>query len=152
MKEAIGIELTIEELQLSDGTIELGPLRADLLPDYVRWQNDPVVMRGQGRVEPETVEGRAEGLKAQLAGVNAHFTVYDLTDGAPRPIGTTSLLIDHPVKAAEFVIALGPEGRGRHLAARITRLALRYGFEVAGLRNIMLHVMAPNTAAIRAYH
>jgi len=30
-------------------------------------------------------------------------------------------------------------------------LVLRYGFDVAGLRNIFLHVMAPNATAIRAY-
>ena len=107
---------------------------------------------GEGRTDPETVAGRAAGLEAQLAGKHAHFTVYDVTDSdAPVPIGTASLIIDHTVKAAEYVVALGEPGRGRGLATPLTALVLRYAFDVAGLRNVMLHVLEPNVAAVRAY-
>lgn len=144
-------ELTLTQLLCRSGPVGLGPLRADLVELYVSWQNDPAVMRGEGRVEHETIAGRAAGLEAQLAGTNAHFTVYDTTGDTPVPIGTASLLIDHPVKAAEYVVALGPKGRGRRLAAPVTRLVLDYAFGVAGLRNVILHVLAPNEPAIRAY-
>jgi RimJ/RimL family protein N-acetyltransferase len=137
---------------LSDGRVGIGPLRRDLVDLYVSWQNDPIVMRGEGRTEPETVAGRAAGLEAQLAGRNAHFTSYDLADpDAPAPIGTASLIIDHTVRAAEYVVALGESGRGRGLAAPLTALVLKYAFHVVGLRNVMLHVLEPNVAAVRAY-
>jgi RimJ/RimL family protein N-acetyltransferase len=118
---------------------------------YVSWQNDPIVMRGEGRVEHETVEGRAAGLEAQLKGHHAHFTVYDLTGDVPVPIGTTSLIIDRVVRCAEFLIALGPQGRGRGFATPVTKLALHHAFDVAGLRNVILHVLEPNEAGVRAY-
>lgn len=136
---------------MSDARVGIGPLRRDLVELYVAWQNDPVVMRGEGRTESETPAGRAAGLEAQLAGENAHFTVYDLTGGAPAPVGTASLLVDHVVKTAEYVVALGPAGRGRGLAAPLSALVLRYAFEVAKLRNVWLHVLAPNEPAVRAY-
>jgi diamine N-acetyltransferase len=140
---------------MRDERVGIGPLRRDLVDLYVAWQNDPIVMRGEGRTQPETVASRAAGLEAQLTGTNAHFTVYDLADladpDAPAPIGTASLIIDHTVKSTEYVVALGQAGRGRGLAAPLTALILRYAFEVAGMRNVMLHVLEPNVAAVRAY-
>ncbi|MGR6998709.1 GNAT family N-acetyltransferase [Yinghuangia aomiensis] len=139
---------------LTDGTVSLGPLRRDLVDTYLRWTNDPVVMRGNGRAEPETCDNLADGTDVRLAGDNLHFTVYDTTrtadDGGPLPVGTTSLSIDDYVGTAEFFIALGEEGRSRGLAARATRLTLQAAFD-HGLRSVHLAVLEPNTAAIRAY-
>ncbi|HEY9476748.1 MAG TPA: GNAT family protein [Mycobacteriales bacterium] len=131
--------------------LALGPLRADLVETYWRWENDPVVMIGYGRQVPESLEARRAGLEQQLHGDQAHFTVYDLVGPEPRPVGLTSLSIDHAGRTAELFICLGAEGRGRGIAVEATRLTLDYGFHVTGLRSIHLTVLAPNEAGIRAY-
>lgn len=123
-------------------------MRLDLIDTYVSWDNDPEIMRGHGRVQPVDREERLAGLHAQLAGDNAHFTVYDSDD---TPVGTITLGVDHAVRAAEFSIALGPEGRGRRLAAPATRAAADHAFDELALRNVLLTVLEPNIAALRAY-
>lgn len=86
----------------------------------------------------------------QLRGENIRFTIYDLTS-EPTPAGVATLLPDHSVRTAEFVIMLGPEARGRGLGTAATRLTLDYAFHVTNLRMVWLKVLAPNTGAIRAY-
>ncbi|MFI6580995.1 GNAT family N-acetyltransferase [Embleya sp. NPDC050493] len=130
-------------------------MRRDLLDVYLRWTNDPVSMRGNGRVDPETRERLRAGLDVMIAGDNAHFTIYDPArqdrTGGPLPVGTATLSIDRPVAAAEYLVTLGEEGRGRGLAAPATRLVLDFAFEDAGLENVYLTVLEPNVAGIRAY-
>lgn len=87
----------------------------------------------------------------QLRGENIRFTIYDLASGQPEPAGVSTLLPDHSVRTAEFVIMLGPEARGRGLGTAATRLTLDYAFHVTNLRMVWLKVLAPNTGAIRAY-
>jgi diamine N-acetyltransferase len=128
--------------------ISLGPLRLDLIDTYLRWDNDPQVMRGYGRAHTITRDERLAGLHAQLAGDNAHFTVYDT---ASVPLGVVTLSVDHDTRTAEFFIALGAEGRGRGLATPATTATIEYAFGELGLRNVILTVLAPNTTAIRAY-
>lgn len=87
----------------------------------------------------------------QLRGENIRFTIYDLTSGNPAPAGVATLLPDHSVRTAEFVIMLALEARGRGLGTAATRLTLDYAFHVTNLRMVWLKVLAPNTGAIRAY-
>ncbi|MGW9210053.1 GNAT family N-acetyltransferase [Embleya sp. NPDC055664] len=147
--------MTHPEFERATESLAIGPRRHDLLDTYLRWTNDPVVMRGNGRFAPEEREVLRAALDVMIAGPNAHFTVYDRLradpHGGPLPIGTATLSIDHPVAAAEFFITLGEEGRGRGLAAPATRLVLDFAFEEAGLENVFLAVLEPNVAAIRAY-
>ena len=46
---------------------------------------------------------------------------------------------------------LGAHARHRGLGTAATRLTLDYAFHVTNLRMVWLKVLAPNTAAIRAY-
>ncbi|UCM87524.1 GNAT family N-acetyltransferase [Streptomyces marincola] len=139
------------ELLAQSELVALGPLRRDLLTLYLRWDNDPGVMRGYGRTTEVCLDERSAGLEAQLAGDHLHRTIYDVRGGRPAPIGTVTLAIDHDMHTAELSIALGPEGRGQGLAAPAVRLAARHGFDTANLRSIWLTVLASNTHAIRAY-
>ncbi|MFF5564298.1 GNAT family N-acetyltransferase [Streptomyces sp. NPDC012623] len=129
----------------------LGPYRADLVETYWRWEQDPALLVGYGRQAPESLEARAEGMAQQLRGENIRFTVYDLSSGTPVPAGVTTLLPDHSVRTAEFVIMLAPEARGRGLGTEATRLTLDYAFHITNLRMVWLKVLAPNTAGVRAY-
>ncbi|MFB8038411.1 GNAT family N-acetyltransferase [Streptomyces sp. NPDC056004] len=132
-------------------TCGLGPYRADLVETYWRWEQGPALLIGYGRQAPESLEARTEGMAHQLRGENIRFTIYDLTDDEPTPAGVATLLPDHSVRTAEFVIMLAPEVRGRGLGTAATRLTLDYAFHVTNLRMVWLKVLAPNTGAIRAY-
>lgn len=132
----------------------LGPFTRELVEDYWRWEQDPQVIVGYGRQTPESLEARIAGYESQARSMDqqTRFTLYDLTaEGLPRPVGTSALRIDHYVRTAEFVMLLGPDGRGRRLAAEATRLTLDYGFHITNLRAVWLKVLEHNTAAIRAY-
>ncbi|MFJ8629057.1 GNAT family N-acetyltransferase [Kitasatospora sp. NPDC093550] len=140
----------MSDYYLSGERVALGPMKAELIPEYLRWANDIGAMRGFGRQLPESLEARTKGFE-----VNAHsditikFTVHHRQTG--EPVGITTLILDQPVKTAEFLILLAPEAKGLGLAAEATRLTMDYGFHISGVRMIHLTVLAPNTAAIRAY-
>lgn len=132
--------------------VGIGPLRADLVPAYWEWENDPGAILGYGRQVPDSLENRTEGYGHQARSTlnQVRFTVYDL-DGEPSPVGLSTLLVDHQVRTAEFIIVLAAAARGRGLATEATLLTLDYGFHVTALRMIWLKVLEPNTAGIRAY-
>ncbi|MFB7473211.1 GNAT family N-acetyltransferase [Kitasatospora sp. NPDC056184] len=137
---------------MDDFTCGLGPYRGDLVEAYWRWEQDPSTLIGYGQQVPQSLEARTEGMRHQLAGSNVRFTIYDTADEKPPvPVGVATLLPDHSVRTAEFVILIAPEARGRGMAARATRLTLDYGFHVSAFRMIWLKVLAPNVAAIRSY-
>jgi len=141
-------------LWLRGRQVALGPFTRELVADYWRWEQDPQVIIGYGRQTPESLEARTAGYESQARSMadQTRFTVYDLTaEGGPRPVGTTALRIDHYVRTAEFVILLGEEGRGRHLAREATLLTLDYGFHITNLRAVWLKVLEHNAAGVRAY-
>lgn len=118
---------------------------------YWRWEQDPALLVGYGRQQPESLEVRTEGIARQLRGDNIRFTVYDLTGEQPVPTGVTTLLPDPSVRTAEYVVMLAPEARGKGLGTAATRLTLDYAFHITNLRMVWLKVLAPNKAGIRAY-
>ncbi|MFE9010161.1 GNAT family N-acetyltransferase [Streptomyces cyaneofuscatus] len=138
-------------LWLGTGTCALGPYRADLVETYWRWEQDPALLVGYGRRQPESLEARTEGMAHQLRGDNIRFTVYDLATGSPVPAGVATPLPDPSVRTAEYVVMLAPEARGRGLGTAATRLVLDYAFHITNLRMVWLKVLAPNKAGLRAY-
>ncbi|MGW7576851.1 GNAT family N-acetyltransferase [Streptomyces sp. NPDC054765] len=132
-------------------TCALGPYRADLVETYWRWEQDPALLVGYGRQAPESLEARTEGMAHQLRGEKIRFTIYDLNSGEPVPAGVATLLPDHAVRTAEYIIMLAAEARGRGLGTQATRLTLDYAFHITNLRMVWLKVLAPNKAGIRAY-
>lgn len=75
---------------------------------YWRWEQDPALLVGYGRQQPESLEARTEGMVHQLRGDNIRFTVYDLATGSPVPAGVATLLPDSSVRTAEYVVMLAP--------------------------------------------
>ncbi|MGW2839773.1 GNAT family N-acetyltransferase [Streptomyces sp. NPDC001493] len=136
---------------MSSASCALGPYRPDLVETYWRWEQDPALLVGYGRQGPESLEARAEGMTRQLQGENIRFTIYDLASGTPAPVGVATLLPDHGVRTAEYVVMLAPGARGRGLGREATRLTLDYAFHVSNLRMVWLKVLAPNAAGINAY-
>jgi RimJ/RimL family protein N-acetyltransferase len=135
--------------------VGFGPVRRDLVPTYTRWVNDPQVHAGVGAigVQTEETEGqwyeRVSAAAAERVPVQVHFTVYDLADDAP--VGAVGLFdINHLHGTATFGILIG-ERRGTGLGTDATRVMLRWAWDVLGLHNVMLTVLAWNEAAIQAY-
>jgi RimJ/RimL family protein N-acetyltransferase len=133
----------------------LGPLRRDLVPEYARWRN-AMDTRGflldTGLYTDEAILAWVER-ESEVAGMHdparTVFTVYDRRDEAP--VGTCALIeIHYPLGRCRFGIGLG-ERRGEGIGTDATRLALRWAFEVLGLRNVMLEVSEENAGAIAAY-
>ncbi|WP_433549628.1 GNAT family N-acetyltransferase [Streptomyces sp. CA-294286] len=125
--------------------------RAQATETFWRWEQDPTLLVGYGRQSPESLEARTDGMAHQLRGENIRFTIYDLRNETPTPAGVATLLPDHSVRTAEYVIMLAPEARGRGLGTAATQLTLEYAFHITNLRMVWLKVLAPNTAGIRAY-
>lgn len=128
----------------------LGLPRADLFPEYHRWESEPLAVLGFGAQLPQLYEVRAAGYESQARSErHARFEIVRLDD--QRPIGVTVLQIDHRVRTAEYAILLAPEVRGRGHAGEATRLTLDWAFHIAGMRMAWLKVLEQNTAGIRAY-
>ncbi|MGW4722415.1 GNAT family N-acetyltransferase [Streptomyces sp. NPDC004291] len=136
---------------MKDDACGLGPYRSDLVDTYWRWEQDPALLVGYGRQAPESLEARTEGMARQLRGENVRFTVYDVGGDEPVPVGVATLLPDHQVRTAEYVVMIAPEARGRGLGSAATRLVLDYAFHVVNLRMVWLKVLAPNAGGVKAY-
>ncbi|MYS07852.1 GNAT family N-acetyltransferase [Streptomyces sp. SID6041] len=107
--------------------------------------------RRYGRQSPESLEARTEGMAHQLRGANIRFTIYDVAGAEPVPVGVATLLPDHQVRSAEYVVMLAPEARGRGLGSAATRLVLDYAFHIVNVRVVWLKVLAPHAGGVRAY-
>jgi len=147
--------MTEPVIWLRNGRVGLGPLDKGLVESYWRWDNEPATVLGYGRQTPDSLESRIEIVDSQLANTSdqARFTVYasDEVGSSMKPVGLTSLLIDHQVRTAEFLIQLGSEGRGRGIGSEATRLTLDYAFHLTNLRMVWLKVLQPNGAAVHSY-
>jgi len=132
--------------------VALGPLRRDLVPVYVRWVNDPAVLRTIGVMSlPVTIEAEERWYDAAIADAGRHFTIYRL-DGM-IPIGVCDLRdIDHRNRSASLGILIGEEEhRGRGYGGEALTLLLDVGFTVLGLHNISLSTYSYNIAGQRCY-
>ena len=143
--------MTEPHILLRGEKLGLGLLRADMLPEYHRWENDPAVLLGYGTQLPQSWEARSAGYEEQRRDSDrqGQFEVVRLEDG--QSIGMTSLDVDHSLRIAEFAILLAPEARGHGYATEATRLTLDWAFHLAAVRMVWLKVLPPNTAGIRAY-
>lgn len=128
----------------------LGLPRADMFPDYHRWESEPIAILGFGAQVPELYEVRAARYESEARSERqARFEIVRLDDH--QPIGVTVLQIDHRVRTAEYAILLAPEVRGRGHAGEATRLTLDWAFHLGGLRMAWLRVLEHNSVGIRAY-
>jgi RimJ/RimL family protein N-acetyltransferase len=132
--------------------VALGPLRRDLLPIYLRWNNDFGVTRTMSVPRPLTLDQvTSDYARLGTDGRDASFTIYE-RDGW-RPIGNVAwTAIDWRNRTAEYVVLIGePDCRGRGYGTEVTRLMLDYAFTTLGLHSAMLRVYAYNLGGLRAY-
>lgn len=139
-------------INVSGERVAIGPLRRDLTALYLQWNNDLATSRTIGLSWPVTIEQESERYDARIHDPNAvWFTIYERQES--RPVGLAWLYdIDHRHARASFGISIGNDGdRGRGFGTEATRLTLDYAFTALGLQNVMLTVLAFNSAGVSAY-
>lgn len=130
--------------------LALAQPRAEMLPEYHRWENHLGTILGYGNQVPQSWETRAAGFERQAKSDRyIQFEVVHIED--EQPVGMTILAIDHQVRTAEYTMLLAPEARGRGFATEATLLTLDWAFHLAALRMVWLKVLEHNAAGIRAY-
>jgi RimJ/RimL family protein N-acetyltransferase len=143
------------EYLTSGERVGLGPLRRDLVADYTRWVNEPSARDGIGAIGMQTEETEAEWFErvtkaaAERVPDQAQFTIYDLADNAP--VGTASLFAINHLHGTGTLGIMIAERRGQGLGTEAVQLVVRWAWDVLGLHNVMLTVLAWNEGAIRAY-
>lgn len=133
--------------------VALGPLRADLIDTYARWNNDFGTMRTQGDLPgPRSME-RTTAWYQRISGAtdSVWYLIYEMDTW--EPIGITWLAdIDYRNRTAGFAISIGEESkRGKGYGTETARLMLDFAFTALGLHNVALEVYSHNLAGIRAY-
>lgn len=124
--------------------------RADMLPEYHKWENDARTILGYGNQWAQAWEVRAAGYERQRGNDRfQQFEVVRLNDSTP--VGMTILEVNTYVRTAEFVMLLAPAERGKGHAIEAARLTLDWAFHLAHLRTVWLKVLEPNRAGARAY-
>lgn len=139
-------------INFATGRVGLGPMRRDLIPTYLRWINDLEVARFVGMVQPMTEEQETRWYDRLVNEEDAvNFTIYEMA--SRQPIGTVALHgVNHQDGTAELGIAIGDaEMHGQGYGTEAVALMCDYGFNVLGLTNIMLRLIAFNERALRAY-
>jgi len=137
--------------------VALGPLRRDLLPTYVAWDNDVELAALRGReVRPRSAEEWQRTLDGESTDpTRVFFTVYETVfeHKAPRPIGVSMLLhVDRAHRTAELGVYLGERDTwSTGVGTEATRLTLDFAFHALGLHNVMLRVIARNARALKSY-
>lgn len=132
--------------------VALGPVRVDVLPIWLKWENDFEVTHTDGGVFGVMTGQTLEGLfKEGGKGGEVRFLVYELA--TRRPIGTTNLAnVDHRHRRAEFGICIGEKDcRGKGYGSEAAALTLDYGFTGLGFHNIVLYAASCNPRGLRAF-
>jgi diamine N-acetyltransferase len=142
-------------LWLCSGIAGIGPIRADLVEDYWRWEQQIPTIVGYNRQTPQQPPTTQEIYTSAYEGSSdrqIRFTVYDTRQEKPVPVGAAMLLLDLGLDVGEFTIAIGEQdARGKGVGTEASRLVLDYAFHVTGLECVYLTVLEPNLGAVRAY-
>jgi RimJ/RimL family protein N-acetyltransferase len=133
----------------------IGPVRADLVEEYWKWEQEIPTIVGFNRQTPQQPATTREIYTSAYESSSdrqVKFTVYALEQPEPVPVGTAMLLLDLGLDVAEYTVSLGEQdARGRGVGTEATLLVLDYAFHVTGLECVHLTVLEPNTGAITAY-
>ncbi|WP_017613398.1 GNAT family N-acetyltransferase [Nocardiopsis salina] len=129
----------------------LGPIRDDLLETYWRLDQQISTIVGYNRQSPQPLRTTRAILIDGGSSDEPRFTIYDLTQAAPVPVGVAKLAMDTARSNAEYIVSMDPEHHGRGIGTEATRLVLDWAFHVANMACVWLTVLEPNAGAIRAY-
>lgn len=143
----------IRNLFMEGEHLYLRALEPDDAPLLAACNNDPEVRASFFTHTPTSVARQRE-IVAGLYRPGADYIPFAVCE---RPeglaIGVTALhRVDLVSAAAVYSICLcDPESRGRGYATEVTRLMLRYAFDVLNLHRVQLHVWEGNAAGLHCY-
>ena len=135
--------------------ITLGPVRHDLLPVYLRWNNDFEVNRTRlftwRPITHEVAQAWYQRTSQEEGIGGITFTIYERV--TVRPIGLTYLFdIDYFSQTAEYGIMIGEKDCwGKGYGTEVTALMLDFGFTGLCLHQIRLRTVSFNARGIGAY-
>ena len=129
----------------------LRPKSLDDLPFMHRLLSDPAVMRFVGDGRPRSLETVRELLLRHLDHQRVHgFSLWLVSERAgAEPIGDCGLMPLDGGPEIEVGYRFVPSAWGRGYASEAAAAALRYGFDVAGLDEIVAVAYPENTASRR---
>jgi RimJ/RimL family protein N-acetyltransferase len=132
--------------------IYLRPLELEDAETFIPWINDQEVIRTLGIAYPRNLLSERRWIE-NLYQDDRNIVLGIVVKEGDRLIGSTSLhRIDYRNGNAMFGILIGAkEEWGKGYGTEVTRLMVRYGFEVLNLHRIYLYVYAHNLAGISAY-
>ncbi|MER7750759.1 GNAT family N-acetyltransferase [Kitasatospora sp. NPDC097643] len=115
------------KILLTGDKLALGLTRAEMLPQYHRWETDPGSVMGYGAQLPVTIEARrARWERNSQDRAHSAFEVIRLDDG--EPVGMSILNVNFRKQTSEFILGLAPQARGCGYATEATRLTVDWGF------------------------
>ncbi len=145
--------LPLPDPPLHDDLVRLRPLRAGDLPALVAGCADPLTQLYTRIPSPYTEED-ARAFIGSAAGRRLLGESIDLAitgSGADRLAGVVGITMDrHDARRGEIGYWVGPEERGRGMAARALALMSRWALTVAGLERLDLQAALTNVPSIRA--
>jgi diamine N-acetyltransferase len=135
--------------------IRLRAISREDLPLFVRWLNDPEVIRGLMVCLPFSLDDEEEwyaGIRKKHQ-AERPLVIEILTEDGWESIGDCGLFnIDWQVRQAEFGIVIGAKQHwNRGYGTEALGLLVKHGFGTLNLNRIMLRVFADNGRAQRAY-
>ncbi len=135
--------------------VRLRAIEREDIPRFVRWLNDPEVIRHLMIIAPLSLAGEEKWVARQQE-LPAHeqvLAIETFDQGEWVHVGNTGLNNhDWINRHAEFGIFIGEKSYwGRGIGLEATRLMLHYGFGRLNLNRIYLHVDADNLRGIRCY-
>ena len=133
--------------------VALGPMRADLVDTYERWNNDFGTMRTQGDLPGPRTRERARAWYERVSTAQGSYWYLIYEKETWQPIGITWLDdVDHLHRSCGFAISIGEESmRGKGFGTETARLMLDFAFTALGMHNVSLQVYSHNIAGIKAY-
>ncbi|MBW7456803.1 GNAT family N-acetyltransferase [Paenibacillus sepulcri] len=136
-------------IQFGGSKVGLGPLRAEYIELYYRWNRHFVHDRNIDKPDPLTPEEQEEAFRDFSSNPRyIFFTIYDKEPALPVGIA----YLEREDALAEFAIIIGEEQhQGRGIGTEAAQLVLDYAFTVLGLRQVSLVVDESNPGAIQAY-
>jgi len=116
------------------------------------WLNDPEVRQYMRRWQPLNMKAEIEWIE-KFSSDPAVLVGMIVRKEGDLPIGVGGLHnVDQRNRRGEFGITIGDKSCwGQGLGTEATKLAIEYGFLIANLHRIVLHVYEYNTRAIRCY-
>ena len=134
---------------LSDGVLNLRPVRRDDLTQLAEWRNSPEIRERTREWKPLNDDDQ-ERWFARISGPDRRDLMFVVETAAREPIGVVGLCYWDPINAtAEISFYIGaPSARGKGFAKRALAILMTWGFDAVRLERIWAEAYAFNDVSI----